>query len=78
MKIIGNYIGGNITSNSKKLLNIEDPSKGEIISQVVLSNKTDFDEAVKSSQNSFLNWSEVTPLKRSRILSKYKLNMEKL
>ena len=33
--------------------------------------------AIKSSKNAFLKWSEITPLKRSRILSKFKENIEK-
>ena len=56
---------------------VYDPSKGEIISEVILSNKEDFDKTIESSEKAFLSWSEVTPLKRSRIISKYKEILEK-
>ncbi len=77
MKKINNFINGSITSYSKDYLPVYDPSKGEIISEVILSNKEDFDKTIESSEKAFLSWSEVTPLKRSRIISKYKEILEK-
>ena len=41
-----------------------------------MSSKEDFDEIIKSSTNSQVEWSNTTPLKRSRILSKYKVLIE--
>ncbi len=77
MKIIKNYIDGTVFSSSKKFLDIDDPSKGEKIGEVVLSSKEDFKKVLESSKKAFLNWSETTPLKRSRVLSKYKEILEK-
>ena len=78
MKKIENYINGKIVNgNSTKYLNVEDPSTGEIISKVTLSDKKDFESVVNSSLKAYNKWSEVTPLKRSRIISKYKNLLEK-
>ena len=77
MKKIKNYINGSISSVSQKFLDIEDPSKGEKIGEVTLSSREDFHKVIESSQKAFLNWSEVTPLKRSRVISKYKEILEK-
>ncbi len=77
MKKINNYISGDKFYNSTKYQSVEDPSTGEIKSEVILSNKNDFDETVRSSKNAFENWSMETPLKRSRILFKYKEIIEK-
>ena len=77
MKKIENYIDGNICSYSSKTQPVYDPSKGEQIAEVVLSNEEDFDKLIKSSEQSFNHWSDITPLKRSRILSKFKENIEK-
>jgi len=77
MKKIENYINGKNTSISKKNLPIHDPSSGEQIAEVVLSDSKDFDQAIESSKNAFFHWSNLTPLKRSRILSKYKELLEK-
>ncbi len=72
MKKILNYINGSKKSLSKKELSVEDPSTGEQIANVVLSSHEDFKEALESSKTSQIEWSNTTPLKRSRILSKYK------
>ncbi len=78
MKKIENFVDGKkIKGNSNKYLPIDDPSTGEIISEVILSNKKDFDNVLESSSKAYENWSQVTPLKRSRILSKYKELIEK-
>jgi malonate-semialdehyde dehydrogenase (acetylating) / methylmalonate-semialdehyde dehydrogenase len=77
MKKIKNYISGSEYANSSRYLAVEDPSIGENVSEVVLSNLNDFNETIKSSQNAFESWSRETPLKRSRILFKYKDLIEK-
>jgi len=77
MKKILNYINGNSQGSSKNFLPVEDPSVGEVIGDVILSNSNDFNEAILSSKNSQKNWENTTPLKRSRVLSKYKSLIEK-
>ena len=76
MKQILNYINGKKVGLSKKFLEVQDPSTGEIISEVILSNKEDFNNALDTAQNAFFEWSNITPLKRSRILSNYKVLIE--
>ena len=76
MKKIHNYINGSLKSFSHKELSVDDPSTGEIIGKVVLSSEEDFKEVIKSSKNSQIEWANTTPLKRSRILSKYKTLIE--
>ena len=77
MNKIGNYINGKkipgFSSNTKQVFN---PSTGEVQAEVTLSNKKDFDLAIDSAKNSFINWSQVTPLNRSRILAKYRQLLE--
>ncbi len=77
MKKIHNYVNGSSSSISKKELSIEDPSTGEEIGKVVMSSIDDFQRVLESSKLSQINWSQTTPLKRSRILSNYKTLIEK-
>ncbi len=78
MKKIENYIDGNIVKgNSSNYIPVNNPSTGEIISEVILSDSKDFENIVNSSLRAFETWSQVTPLKRSRIISKYKELIEK-
>ncbi len=76
-KIINNYINGLKVSISSKTLPVEDPSTGEIVAEVTLSSKDDFNKVIESSKNSQNEWSNTTPLKRSRVLSNYKNLIEK-
>ena len=77
MKKIENYIDGNLTSSSANSQKVYNPSTGEHIAEVVLSNKEDFKKLILSSKKSFEEWSNTTPLKRSRIISRFKEILEK-
>ncbi len=77
MKKIHNFVNGNLSSISKKELPVNDPSTGEEIGKVVMSSIDDFNNVIESSKKSQLEWSNTTPLKRSRILSNYKNLIEK-
>ncbi len=77
MKKIENYVDGSKFSISTKELSVEDPSNGEEIAKVTLSSSADFEKVIQSSKKSQLEWANVTPLKRSRILSNYKVLIEK-
>ena len=77
MKKIKNFINGSFESDSNKFINVKNPSTGEVIGEVVLSNSNDHESVISSSRKAFEQWSLETPLKRSRILSKFKLNITK-
>ena len=78
MNKIGNFINGKrFEGYSKKYGSVYNPSTGEEDSKVILSNQNDFLKVIESSKNSLYEWSNITPLKRSRILSKYKELIEK-
>ncbi len=77
MKKIKNFINGNSLNFSSNFQDVYNPATGEKISEVVLSNVEDFSHVVKSSKLGFDKWSAYTPLKRSRVISKYKEIIEK-
>ena len=77
MNKIYNYINGKHNlGSSKNSLPVFDPSTGEVQSEVILSNENDFNEAIDSAKKSFIEWSKIIPLKRSRVLSNYKKLLE--
>ncbi len=77
MNKIVNYVNGKKNNISEKFISVYNPSTGEEISKVLLSQKEDFEDVIKSSKDSQASWSNTTPLKRSRILSNYKNLIEK-
>ena len=76
MNKIENYINGKQQSISKEVKSVFNPATGEVIAEVVMSNVADFNEVIESSKKSQLEWANTTPLKRSRILAKYKTLIE--
>ena len=74
---VKNYINGVNTASSSEYLSIFDPSKGEKIGTVVMSDELDFQNTIQSSLEAQKKWADVTPLKRSRVISNYKSLIEK-
>ena len=73
MKVKKNFYDGNYqVSVSNLTTDIYNPATGEVISKSPCSNKKDFDKVIQSSIKGYQIWRDYTPLKRSRILSKYK------
>ncbi|MFC0268636.1 CoA-acylating methylmalonate-semialdehyde dehydrogenase [Kushneria aurantia] len=52
------------------------PSTGAQSAEVALASKADTEHAIASSQAAFESWSQVTPLKRSRVLFRFKALLE--
>ena len=77
MQIINNYIDGSIVEiKSERFSDVFNPATGKVISKVGLSSKKEVDVAVKSSKIAFRKWSKMTPLKRSRIMNKFRILLE--
>ena len=73
MKKISHFINGKIyTEKNARTGKIFNPAIGEQIAEVELASKATVDMAIESSAKAFLHWSKTTPIKRARILSKYK------
>ena len=62
LKVVGNYIGGEwVSPRGENLLDIENPSTGEVIGRVALSSAAEADSAVEAAAGAFAQWSG-TPL----------------
>ena len=53
------------------------PAMGELTSEVALANKADTEKAIAAAQAAFPAWRDLSPLRRSRIIFKYKELVEK-
>lgn len=77
MKLINNFINGQVRSSaSGRSSNVYNPATGEKISTVSLSSADETRDAIDVAQNAFTKWREVTPLRRSRVLFKFKELLE--
>lgn len=83
MQQIQNFIGGElVSSQSGRFAPVFNPATGEQTAQVVLSSAAETKKAIEVAHKAFPKWSKLSPLKRARILFKFKalleLNMDHL
>ncbi|MEQ4703210.1 CoA-acylating methylmalonate-semialdehyde dehydrogenase [Providencia huaxiensis] len=77
MDQIHNFIGGEIVSSkSGRFAPVFNPATGEQSAQVVLSSADETKKAIEIANKAFPKWSKLSPLKRSRILFKFKALLE--
>ncbi len=73
---IGHFIGGKVVHRSGRTLPIEDPATGSTIRVAELADSDTVDEAVNIAQQVFPEWRDTTPLKRARVMFKFKQLLE--
>ena len=56
MKTVKHYINGTSTASSQDYLPVIDPSNGEQVANVTLANSNDFNNLIKSSVKSQVEW----------------------
>ena len=73
IKQIGHFIAGKpVTPTSGRAKDVFNPATGEITGSVGLASIEEVDAAVQAAKAAFPAWSETAPLKRARILFKFK------
>jgi malonate-semialdehyde dehydrogenase (acetylating) / methylmalonate-semialdehyde dehydrogenase len=69
---IQHFIGGRLTvGSSGRFGPVYNPATGEQTGEVAFAGPAEVDEAVRSAQAAFPEWSRTTPLRRARILQKF-------
>jgi malonate-semialdehyde dehydrogenase (acetylating)/methylmalonate-semialdehyde dehydrogenase len=68
--------GKHINSKSTRFAEVMNPASGEAIRQVPLASTADVESAIAAAKAAFPGWRDTTPLRRSRILSKFKELLE--
>lgn len=74
---VTHYIHGQKCQSSGQALPIFNPASGEEIASVVIADKAIIEQSIVSAKNAFPSWSTTPPLKRARILFKFKDLLEK-
>lgn len=76
MKQISHFINGATTAPSKRSGPVYNPALGEQTAEVSLASADEVAGAIKAAKAAFVDWSETTPLNRSRILFRFKMLLE--
>lgn len=77
MQTLSHYLNGQLSAGqSQRTSPVYNPATGEQSAQVVLATADETLEAVRIADEAFVAWSKTSPLKRSRILFKFKALVE--
>ncbi|HZW14032.1 MAG TPA: CoA-acylating methylmalonate-semialdehyde dehydrogenase [Noviherbaspirillum sp.] len=77
-QVIQHYIGGRVVeSTSGRKQDVFNPATGEVSAQVALASVDEVNAAVAAAREAALAWADTAPLKRARVLSKFKELIEK-
>ena len=75
---VPHYIGGQtITNDATNPRTLYNPANGEAIGEVNLADKKTCDLAVETAMKAWLDWANTAPVKRARILFKFRDLLEK-
>ena len=76
LRTVGHFINGEMVTDSSKTQPVFNPSTGEVSKQVALGGVKSIDEAVAAAKAAFPEWRKTPPLKRARIMFKFKELLE--
>jgi len=77
MRLVENFINGETCpSQTERHAAIYNPATGEQIKQVVLSTPAETEQAIAAAQSAFPAWQKTPPLRRSRVLFRFKALLE--
>jgi malonate-semialdehyde dehydrogenase (acetylating) / methylmalonate-semialdehyde dehydrogenase len=78
LKNINHFIGGHLlASNSTRSSEVFNPATGAVSARVALATTSELNAAVAAAHAAFPGWSGTSPLRRSRVMFKFKELMEK-
>ncbi len=78
MTEIQHYINGKrVAGTSGRFGDVYNPATGEIIAKVPLASGAELEQAVAAARAAFPQWAHLTPLRRSRILERFRDLLEK-
>ncbi len=68
--------GQQVSSHGRRLADVHNPAEGVVIRQVPLASGEDVNRAVAAAKAAFPEWRDTTPLRRSRILNRFRELLE--
>jgi len=68
--------GKAVAASSTRTTNVTNPATGEVVRKAPMANPADVDAAVKAAVKAFPGWRDTPPLRRSRILTRFRELLE--
>ena len=74
--IIGHFINGAVVSDEERLAPVMNPASGAVEKQVAMASKATVESAIAAAEAAFPGWRDTTPIKRARIMFRFKELLE--
>ena len=76
MQTVGHFINGDKVADTDRSQEVFNPATGQAVRQVALASKHTVEEAVAAAEKAFPAWRDTPPLKRARIMFRFKELLE--
>jgi len=73
---VGHFINGMMVADSGRTQDVFNPATGRVVRQVALASRTTVEEAIGAAEAAFPEWRKTPPLKRARIMFRFKELLE--
>ena len=73
---VGHFINGQAVADSGRSQDVFNPATGKVARQVALASKATVEEAIAAAEAAFPEWRNTPPLKRARIMFRFKELLE--
>jgi malonate-semialdehyde dehydrogenase (acetylating)/methylmalonate-semialdehyde dehydrogenase len=77
LAVVGHWIGGASFASQGERAPVFNPSRGELSREVALATREDVDRAVQSARSAFPAWAALPPLRRARVLFRFKDGLDR-
>ncbi|MBI2969475.1 MAG: CoA-acylating methylmalonate-semialdehyde dehydrogenase [Gammaproteobacteria bacterium] len=75
-QIVGHYINGCVVNDHGRVQDVFNPATGSVVRQVAMASRPTVEAAIAAAQDAFATWRDTPPLKRARILFRFKHLLE--
>lgn len=76
MTVVGHFVNGKVIADESRCQDVFNPATGKVSKQVALASKDTVGKAVEAAQAAFPAWRNTPPLKRARVMFKFKELLE--
>ncbi|MBD3668942.1 MAG: aldehyde dehydrogenase family protein, partial [Kangiella sp.] len=73
---VGHLINGQIVDNQDNYQDVYNPALGEVTRQVCMASPQTVQQAIKAAEEAFPAWRHTPPMKRARIMFRFKELLE--
>ena len=76
MKIVGHFINGELVADNERTQDVFNPASGKAEKQVALASQKTMESAIDAAQEAFPEWRNTPPIKRARVMFRFKELLE--